>query len=77
MLQTINVLTASMLELVRLIIDSGWVPPRPVIFLFNGAEEVFLLVKPLISMAFPVLFLYLCMFVYQTRPLLPALQTFR
>jgi len=35
---------ASMLELSRLIIDSGWVPPRPVIFLFNGAEELFLLV---------------------------------
>ncbi|XP_039804656.1 endoplasmic reticulum metallopeptidase 1-like isoform X1 [Panicum virgatum] len=34
---------ASMLELSRLIIDSGWVPPRPVIFLFNGAEELFLL----------------------------------
>lgn len=34
---------ASMLELSRLIIDSGWVPPRPVVFLFNGAEELFLL----------------------------------
>uniref|UniRef100_A0A804Q9R4 Zn-dependent exopeptidase superfamily protein n=2 Tax=Zea mays TaxID=4577 RepID=A0A804Q9R4_MAIZE len=34
---------ASMLELSRLLIDSGWVPPRPVIFLFNGAEELFLL----------------------------------
>ncbi|KAM0905350.1 hypothetical protein ACQ4PT_017446 [Festuca glaucescens] len=34
---------ASMLELSRLIIESGWVPPRPVIFLFNGAEELFLL----------------------------------
>ncbi|KAL6871582.1 hypothetical protein ACP4OV_014411 [Aristida adscensionis] len=34
---------ASMLELSRLIVDSGWVPPRPVIFLFNGAEELFLL----------------------------------
>ncbi|XP_062189440.1 uncharacterized protein LOC133892593 isoform X2 [Phragmites australis] len=34
---------ASMLELSRLVIDSGWVPPRPVIFLFNGAEELFLL----------------------------------
>lgn len=32
-----------MLELSRLLIDSGWVPPRPVIFLFNGAEELFLL----------------------------------
>ncbi|KAL6639103.1 hypothetical protein ACP70R_022833 [Stipagrostis hirtigluma subsp. patula] len=34
---------ASMLELSRLIVDSGWVPPQPVIFLFNGAEELFLL----------------------------------
>uniref|UniRef100_A0A0E0LJH1 Uncharacterized protein n=1 Tax=Oryza punctata TaxID=4537 RepID=A0A0E0LJH1_ORYPU len=34
---------ASMLELSRLIIDSGWVPSQPVIFLFNGAEELFLL----------------------------------
>ncbi|XP_068333814.1 uncharacterized protein [Pyrus communis] len=34
---------ASMLEIARLIVDSGWVPPRPVIFLFNGAEELFLL----------------------------------
>ncbi|XP_022962145.1 endoplasmic reticulum metallopeptidase 1-like isoform X2 [Cucurbita moschata] len=34
---------ASMLEVARLIVDSGWVPPRPVIFLFNGAEELFLL----------------------------------
>uniref|UniRef100_A0A8I7B2S2 Peptidase M28 domain-containing protein n=1 Tax=Hordeum vulgare subsp. vulgare TaxID=112509 RepID=A0A8I7B2S2_HORVV len=34
---------ASMLELSRLILESGWVPPRPVIFLFNGAEELFLL----------------------------------
>ncbi|TVT97634.1 hypothetical protein EJB05_57125, partial [Eragrostis curvula] len=34
---------ASMLELSRLIIDSGWVPPRPIIFLYNGAEELFLL----------------------------------
>ncbi|KAK6930827.1 LOW QUALITY PROTEIN: Peptidase M28 [Dillenia turbinata] len=31
----------SMLEL--LIVDSGWVPPRPIIFLFNGAEELFML----------------------------------
>lgn len=36
--------TASMLEVARLIVDSGWVPPRPVIFLFNGAEELFMLV---------------------------------
>lgn len=35
---------ASMLELCRLMIDSNWVPPRPIIFLFNGAEELFLLV---------------------------------
>lgn len=34
---------ASMLELARLCIDSSWVPPRPVIFLFNGAEELFML----------------------------------
>lgn len=37
-------LPASMLELARLIVDSKWIPPRPVIFLFNGAEELFLLV---------------------------------
>uniref|UniRef100_A0A453BID4 Peptidase M28 domain-containing protein n=1 Tax=Aegilops tauschii subsp. strangulata TaxID=200361 RepID=A0A453BID4_AEGTS len=24
-------------------LESGWIPPRPVIFLFNGAEELFLL----------------------------------
>uniref|UniRef100_A0A2C9UTR3 Uncharacterized protein n=1 Tax=Manihot esculenta TaxID=3983 RepID=A0A2C9UTR3_MANES len=34
---------ASMLELARLIVDSGWIPPRPIIFLFNGAEELFML----------------------------------
>lgn len=34
---------ASMLELARLCVDSAWVPPRPVIFLFNGAEELFML----------------------------------
>ncbi|KAL3644438.1 hypothetical protein CASFOL_009618 [Castilleja foliolosa] len=34
---------ASLLELARLTIDSGWVPPRPIIFLFNGAEELFML----------------------------------
>ncbi|KAH9772632.1 peptidase M28 domain-containing protein [Citrus sinensis] len=34
---------ASMLELARLTIDSGWIPPRPIIFLFNGAEELFML----------------------------------
>ncbi|TQE00600.1 hypothetical protein C1H46_013844 [Malus baccata] len=36
---------ASMLEIARPMVDSGWVPPRPVIFLFNGAEELFLLVS--------------------------------
>lgn len=34
---------ASLLELARLVVDSSWVPPRPLIFLFNGAEELFLL----------------------------------
>ncbi|PKA54896.1 hypothetical protein AXF42_Ash000731 [Apostasia shenzhenica] len=34
---------ASMLELARLVVDSNWIPPRPIIFLFNGAEELFLL----------------------------------
>ncbi|AAC18795.1 Contains similarity to hypothetical gene B0495.7 gb/687822 from C. elegans cosmid gb/U21317 [Arabidopsis thaliana] len=34
---------ASLLELARLVVDSGWVPPQPVIFLFNGAEELFML----------------------------------
>ncbi|XP_016569791.1 endoplasmic reticulum metallopeptidase 1 isoform X1 [Capsicum annuum] len=34
---------ASILELARLCVDSGWIPPRPVIFLFNGAEELFML----------------------------------
>lgn len=34
---------ASMLEIARLIVDSGWIPPRPVLFLFNGAEELFML----------------------------------
>ncbi|XP_031386767.1 endoplasmic reticulum metallopeptidase 1 isoform X2 [Punica granatum] len=32
-----------MLELARLLVNSGWVPPRPIIFLFNGAEELFML----------------------------------
>lgn len=36
---------ASLLELARLTVDSDWVPPKPVIFLFNGAEELFLLVR--------------------------------
>ncbi|CAO2829718.1 unnamed protein product [Amaranthus hypochondriacus] len=36
---------ASMLELARLLVDSGWNPPRPIIFLFNGAEELFMLVS--------------------------------
>lgn len=34
---------ASMLEMARVMVDSNWIPPRPVIFLFNGAEELFLL----------------------------------
>ncbi|XP_074295688.1 uncharacterized protein LOC141623484 [Silene latifolia] len=34
---------ASMLELARLIVDSAWIPPQPIIFLFNGAEELFML----------------------------------
>ncbi|KAL4573836.1 hypothetical protein LXL04_020655 [Taraxacum kok-saghyz] len=34
---------ASILEIARLTIDSGWVPPKPLIFLFNGAEELFML----------------------------------
>ncbi|KAL0408491.1 UNVERIFIED_CONTAM: Endoplasmic reticulum metallopeptidase 1 [Sesamum radiatum] len=34
---------ASLLELARLTVDSGWTPPRPIIFLFNGAEELFML----------------------------------
>ena len=34
-----------MLELARLMVDSGWNPPRPIIFLFNGAEELFMLVS--------------------------------
>ncbi|XP_058192840.1 uncharacterized protein LOC131310060 isoform X2 [Rhododendron vialii] len=34
---------ASMLEIARLTVDSGWVPTRPIIFLFNGAEELFML----------------------------------
>ncbi|CAI8616987.1 unnamed protein product [Vicia faba] len=34
---------ASMLEIARLIVDSGSALRRPVIFLFNGAEELFML----------------------------------
>ncbi|KAL7110076.1 hypothetical protein ACP275_05G002500 [Erythranthe tilingii] len=34
---------ASLLELARVTVDSGWIPPRPIIFLFNGAEELFML----------------------------------
>ncbi|XVF43729.1 hypothetical protein PTKIN_Ptkin02bG0063800 [Pterospermum kingtungense] len=34
---------ASLLEIARLTIDSGWVPPQPIILLFNGAEELFML----------------------------------
>ncbi|KAI5070997.1 hypothetical protein GOP47_0013248 [Adiantum capillus-veneris] len=33
---------ATMLEAVRLIIDTDWVPSSPIIFLFNGAEELFM-----------------------------------
>lgn len=36
---------ASMLEVGRLIVDSGWVPMKPIIFLFNGAEELFMVVS--------------------------------
>ena len=36
---------ASMLEVARVTVDSGWVPPRPIVFLFNGAEELFMLVR--------------------------------
>lgn len=38
---------ASLLEVARLVVDSGWAPPQPIIFLFNGAEELFMLVKHL------------------------------
>ncbi|RZC70292.1 hypothetical protein C5167_033418 [Papaver somniferum] len=38
-----TVVAASMLEIARLTVDSSWVPPQPVILLFNGAEELFLL----------------------------------
>lgn len=34
---------ASMLEVMRYIVDTNWIPPSPLVFLFNGAEEVFLL----------------------------------
>ena len=34
---------ATMLEVLRYIVDTNWVPPAPLVFLFNGAEEVFLL----------------------------------
>ncbi|KAG5236462.1 endoplasmic reticulum metallopeptidase [Salix suchowensis] len=39
----VHVLVASMLELARVTAESGWIPPRPIIFLFNGAEELFML----------------------------------
>ncbi|XP_050898371.1 uncharacterized protein LOC127105245 isoform X2 [Lathyrus oleraceus] len=39
----VHVLVASMLEIARLIVDSGSALRRPVIFLFNGAEELFML----------------------------------
>ncbi|KAL6543559.1 hypothetical protein OROGR_010056 [Orobanche gracilis] len=41
---------ASLLELARLTVDSGWIPPRPIIFLFNGAEELFMLMVSAQSM---------------------------
>ncbi|KAJ8759086.1 hypothetical protein K2173_003324 [Erythroxylum novogranatense] len=34
---------ASLLEVARVMVDSKWIPPKPVIFLFNGAEELFML----------------------------------
>lgn len=34
---------ASMLEVMRYIVNTNWIPPAPLVFLFNGAEEVFLL----------------------------------
>lgn len=34
---------ASMLEVIRYIVDTNWLPPAPLVFLFNGAEEVFCL----------------------------------
>lgn len=34
---------ASMLEVMRYIVDTNWQPPAPLVFLFNGAEEVFCL----------------------------------
>lgn len=43
--QMYTYVAASMLELARLTISSGWIPSRPIIFLFNGAEELFMLVS--------------------------------
>lgn len=43
--QCLPLIAGSMLELARLTVDSGWIPSRPVIFLFNGAEELFMLVR--------------------------------
>jgi hypothetical protein len=34
---------ATMLEVFRYIVDTNWIPPSPIVFLFNGAEELFLL----------------------------------
>ncbi len=34
---------ATMLEVLRYIVDTNWIPPSPIVFLFNGAEELFLL----------------------------------
>lgn len=45
---------ASMLEVARLIVDSGWVPRQPIIFLFNGAEELFMVVSILVPFQNPV-----------------------
>ena len=41
-----------MLEVARLMVDSGWAPAHPVIFLFNGAEELFMLVGHFSDMNF-------------------------
>ncbi|KAI3823429.1 hypothetical protein L1987_04865 [Smallanthus sonchifolius] len=35
---------ASILEVARMTIDSWWTPPKPLIFLFNGAKELFMLI---------------------------------
>ncbi|KAA8519821.1 hypothetical protein F0562_014089 [Nyssa sinensis] len=43
---------ASMLEIARLTVDSGWASHRPIIFLFNGAEELFMLAQNLSRTSF-------------------------